>query len=162
MFPSHVMDASCNLIWISLINILFVHQKNKVLHIVYTLPTQWFTMVRFAMVLGKGPSRWANEPSLQQQIMAKKKMWQWEIIAFHVADAGSKGLMAIDTIAMACQCTSKAIWPFWNYISSQSFSKASWPSMCQWFSKASWPSMYAICYMAHIYMFRYWYIGVGL
>jgi len=39
-------------------------------------------------------------------------MWQWEIIAFHVADAGSKGLMAIDTIAMACQCTSKAIWPF--------------------------------------------------
>ena len=69
-------------------------------------------MVRFAMVMGKGPSRWANEPSLQQQIMAKKKMWQWEIIAFHVADAGSKGLMAIDTIAMACQCTSKAIWPF--------------------------------------------------
>ena len=74
MFPSHVMDASCNLIWISLINILFVHQKNKVLHIVYTLPTQWFTMVRFAMVLGKGTSRWANEPSLQQQIMAKKKV----------------------------------------------------------------------------------------
>ena len=83
----------------------------------------------------------------------QKKMWQWEIIAFHVADAGSKGLMAIDTIAMACQCTSKAIWPFWNYISSQSFSKASWPSMCQWFSKASWPSMYAICYMAHIYIY---------
>ena len=48
--------------------------KNKVLHIVYTLPTQWFTMVRFAMVLGKGPSRWANEPSLQQQIMAKKNV----------------------------------------------------------------------------------------